>query len=264
MSSQTRDIVFINGAWMASACWDLFKLPFEHAGFRSHTLEWPHLDGPVREMRSAPPAEVGGLSINSIVAHHAAFIRSLPEAPVLVGHSFGGLFVELLLDAGLGCAGVALDPAPIGGIVPGPITFKAALPVIARASGWKRPYTLTKQQFDSSFANTAPSSLRDEAYERLVVPTSGLMFYQNAFWIDTFVNPARRTAPLLITSATDDHTVSPYVCRAAYRRQSRSRAPTDMLSFPQMSHFLIAEPGWERVAAPILAWLVKHVSVVVN
>jgi pimeloyl-ACP methyl ester carboxylesterase len=124
ISSQRKDIVFINGAWMTSACWDLFKLPFEQAGFRSHTRKWPHLDGPVRDMRSAPPTEVGRLSINAIVAQHAGFIKSLPEAPVLVGHSFGGLLVELLLDAGLGGAGVALDPAPIGGLFRGPLLSK--------------------------------------------------------------------------------------------------------------------------------------------
>ena len=60
MSSQSRHIVFINGAWMPSACWDLFKLPFEHAGFRSHTLEWPHLDGLPRNCdRHRPRKSVG-------------------------------------------------------------------------------------------------------------------------------------------------------------------------------------------------------------
>jgi pimeloyl-ACP methyl ester carboxylesterase len=33
------------------------------------------------------------------------------EPPVLIGHSYGGLFVELLLDRGLGRAGVAMSPA---------------------------------------------------------------------------------------------------------------------------------------------------------
>jgi hypothetical protein len=92
-----------------------------------------------------PPSSLGGLSVKAIVAHHASFIRSLEQPPLIVGHSFGDLFVQMLLDQGFGWAGIAIDPAPIGGIVPGPLTTKAALPVIARVGGWKRPYTLTKR-----------------------------------------------------------------------------------------------------------------------
>src|SRR5580692_9057603 len=80
------------------------------------------------------------------------------------------------------------------------------------------------------------------------------MFYQNALWVGTFVSPKRRTVPLLITSAEKDRTVSPYVCAATYKKQAHSSAATEFLTFPGMSHFLIAEPGWEKVATAALQW----------
>src|ERR1700722_6047209 len=258
MLDQAKSVVFINGAWMTSACWNDFKTPFTLAGYTVHTLERPYLTRDAQSPRMPPPAALGGLSIKAIVAHHARFIRSLATPPLIVGHSFGALFVQLLLDQGLGCAGIAIDPAPLGGLIPGPLTTKAALPVIARVGGWHQPNTLPKAAFGASFANTAPAAVRDPAYGRLVVPTSGLMFYQNALSIGTFVSPKRRTVPLLITSAEKDRTVSPYVCKAAYRKQKRSAAATDFLEFAGMSHFLIAERGWEKVASACLSWSEEH------
>ena len=208
----------------------------------------------MEQLQANPPKALGGLSIRAIVDHYAEMIQTLPEPPLIIGHSFGGLFTQMLLDRGLGWAGIALEPAPIGGIVPGPITAGAALPIILRWGGWRKPFVLTRKAFDAIFANTAPPAIRDEAYRRLVVPTSGLMFYQNAFWIGTFVNPRRRKQPLLITAAQRDKTVSPYVGKTTYQKQKHSAAPTEFIEFPGLSHFLISEPGWESVAATALDW----------
>ena len=58
-----------------------------------------------------------GLGLTEIVDHYEGLINDLDQPPVLVGHSFGGLIVELLLDRGLGRAGVAISPAPPKGIL---------------------------------------------------------------------------------------------------------------------------------------------------
>lgn len=88
-----------------------------------------------------------------------------------------------------------------------------------------------------------------------MIPAPGRIFYQAASWIGTFVDPRRRTAPLLITEGSADRLVTPYLSRAAYRIQKGSPARTDYAAFPGMSHFLIAEPGWERVAQAALDWI---------
>jgi alpha-beta hydrolase superfamily lysophospholipase len=67
----------------------------------------------------------------------------------------------------------------------------------------------------------------------------------------------RRTQPLLIAVGEKDRTVTPYVARAAYNRQKRARAPTEFKLFPGLSHFLIAEPGWEGVAQYAIEWAAR-------
>jgi pimeloyl-ACP methyl ester carboxylesterase len=203
---------------------------------------------------------LGSLSIKAVVNRMEAYIRMLDRPPLLVGHSFGGLFVQLLLDRGLGRAGIALNPAPISGVVPGWLTLSAAAPAILRPAGWRRPYALSRRLWAERYANAAPPALQAETWDRYVVPTSGRIIHQAAFWRGTRIDPRRRRQPLLITSGDRDRLVTPYLSRAAYRIQRRSAAPTDFLDFPGRSHLLIAEPGWETVAQACIAWDASHRS----
>ena len=251
-----RTIVFIHGAWVTPTSWDVFRAPFDAAGYNVLTPAWPVVgDHPVAEMNANPPEGFGGLSIVRIADHLQAFIEALPEKPILLGHSFGGLLTQMLLDRGCGSAAVVLNPAPIGGIVPGPGAWRAIAPILLRPSGWNRPYKFTRERFGRLFANAAPATTVDEAYARYVIPAPGKIFHQAAFWAGTNVQPKRRTQPLLITGGTADRLISPYLSRAAYRKQSRAPGLTHYVEFPGRSHFLIAEPGWEDVAACALNWI---------
>jgi len=256
MPTKADTVVFIHGAWMTPECWDDFRKPFEAAGYAIHAPTWPTLENATAaQLRANPPPGLGGLPVGKIVDHYQRYVSSLRSPPLLVGHSFGGLFVQMLLDRGCGAAGAAIDPGPIAGVIPGPVSLAAALPVVARWNGWNRPFLLSPKAFARSFANTAPADMRALAYDRLVVPTSGRIFYQAASWIGTRVKPKRRTQPLLIIVGEFDRTVTPYVARAAYNIQKRAPAPTAFKMFPGRSHFLIAEPGWQEVSTYVLGWL---------
>ncbi|HEV7659697.1 MAG TPA: alpha/beta hydrolase [Allosphingosinicella sp.] len=251
-----RTIVFIHGAWVTPRSWNVFRAPFDAAGYDVRTPAWPQIgEHEAAELNADPPAGFGGLSIVRIADHLQAMIEALPEKPILLGHSFGGLLTQMLLDRGVGAAGIALNPAPIGGLVPGPSAWRAIAPILLRPNGWNRPYEFTRERFGRLFANAAPPVLVDQAYERYVIPAPGKIFHQAAFWSGTRVDPGRRTQPLLITGGTEDRLISLHLSRAAYRRQRRAPARTDYAEFPGRSHFLIAEPGWEDVAGHALSWI---------
>lgn len=255
MDDLSSEVVFIHGLWVTAASWRPFVDPWCAAGYRVHTPEWPIICGlTVSDLRHTPPAELGGLAIEAIVSRMADYIRALAHPPLLVGHSFGGLFAQLLLDQGLGRAGIALNPAPIAGVVPGWRTAIAAAPAVLRLDGSRRPYALTERLWAGRYANAAPPGLQRETWSRYVIPTSGRVIHQAVFWRGTQIDPRRRRQPLLITGGDRDRLVTPYVSRAAWRIQRRSPAPTDYLQFPGRSHLLIAEPGWEEVAEACIAW----------
>jgi len=250
-----KTVVLLHGLWVTADSWSEFRKPWEAAGWTVVMPTWPALRGrTAAEINASPPEGLGALSIGRIVDALQVEIERLPGKPLLVGHSFGGLFTQLLLDRGVGRAGIAVNPAPIGGILHGWLTLTAALPPILRWNGWNRPYAFTRRRWADRFANAAPREVQDDAFDRYVIPTSGRVFYQAAFWTGTRIHPQRRTQPLLITSGDRDRLVTPYLSRAAFRIQKRSRAPTDLLNFPGRSHLLLAEPGWEDVAQALIAW----------
>lgn len=249
-----KTVVFVHGAWVTAGCWDLFKERFEERGYETIIPTWPYMDRPIEDLRHHPDKEFGKLTIAKIADHYEEVIRDLPEPPLLVGHSFGGLITQILLDRGLGAAGILIDPAPIGGVIPDPISLTTALPTLLRFGGWNKPYALTREQFDTRFANSTPPEQRDVEFERILVPAPGRIFYQTAFSLGTHVHPGKRKQPLLIISGTEDKATSPALVESIYHKQRKSSARTDFRSFTGHSHFLITEPGWEEIADTALDW----------
>jgi pimeloyl-ACP methyl ester carboxylesterase len=205
--------------------------------------------------------------VKEIVDHYEGLIRALDEPPVLIGHSYGGLFVELLLDRGLGRAGVAMSPAPPKGILVLPFsTLKAASPALAHPSRWHGIVTLTLEEFTYAFVNTFTLEEAAAAYERYAVPETGQIFYEAGFANFRLHPPtavdfkAEDRAPLLIVGADKDHTVPASLSKAQYKRYERSPAKTDYLEFEGRPHLHMAAPDWEEVAAGIDSWLAGVLS----
>jgi pimeloyl-ACP methyl ester carboxylesterase len=247
-----KTALFITGAWMHTSSWDAFRGVFADAGYTTLAPAWPYLDAPVDQLRANPPAGLGTVGLKQITDHYAAIIAGLPERPLIVGHSFGGLITQLLLDRGLGAAGIAFDPGPIAGIIPGPVSLAAAFPLLLK--GPSGSFTLSRDGFAKTFANTVPAAALPGFYDKYVVPTPTRIFYQAALMLGTRINAKARKQPLLITVGEKDRTVTPYLAEAAYKIQKQATARTDFKLFAGRSHFLCVEPGWEEVAAFALDW----------
>ena len=151
-------------------------------------------------------------------------------------------------------AGVALDPGPIAGIIDDPVSLMAALPVLARWNAYNRSYTLPKKLFDTKFANTAPAALRDRAYEKYVIPTSGRLFAQAATGIDVRIDPKRRTQPLADkgnTGAKPSVALNDWISMAA---TSRSRTVDwNCRKCGRQRDNAICEPQWRPSRSEIVS-----------
>ncbi len=177
-ASQTENgqipLILIHGAWLSARSWEKYADYFGKRGFAVSAPEWPRKHGDVEELRGTAEASAG-LGVQEIVGHYEQLIRELDQPPVLIGHSYGGLFVELLLDRGLGRAGVAMSPAPPKGILALPFsTLKAGAPALAHPSKWHGVVTLTPEEFTYAFVNTFSEDDAAAAYERYAVPETSL------------------------------------------------------------------------------------------
>lgn len=254
-------VIMIHGAWLAANSWDDFRGHFTARGYDVQMPEWPRKQAGVEAQREAA-ADIEGLGVTEIVDHYAALVQECPEPPVLLGHSFGGLFVEMLLDRGLGAAGVAMDPAPFKGILRLERSeLKAGGPALNHPGNRHGTVALSFEEFNYAFTNTWEEDAAREAYERYAVPETARIFFQDAF-ANFALHPATKIdarkadrAPLLITAGEHDNTVPKGVARAAYEKYQRSDAVTDFVEFPGRSHLLVTGPGWEEVATHVTDWL---------
>ncbi len=147
----SRTIVFIHGGWVTPACWDPFVSFFEEKGYNCLAPAWPGKDRPVEAIR-ADPSPLIGLGVGEIVDHYARIVRSLDEPPILIGHSFGGLFVQLLLDRGLGAAGIAIDSAPPKGVFAfAPTTLLSLGRILLIPFAWRKVVRWSFTEFRYAF-----------------------------------------------------------------------------------------------------------------
>jgi pimeloyl-ACP methyl ester carboxylesterase len=254
-------LMLIHGAWLSARSWENFTDYFGKRGFAVSTPEWPRKEGDVAQLRESAD-ELKGLGLTEIVDHHAKLIAELDQPPVLIGHSYGGLIVELLLDRGLGRAGVAISPAPPKGILVLPFsTLKAGAPALAHPSKWHGVVPLTFEEFTYGFVNTFSPEDAAAAYERYAVPETGQIFYEAGF-ANFHLHPPTQVhfkneerAPLLIVGLEEDHTVPASLSQAQYEKYERSPAKTDFIEFEGRPHLAMAADDWEDIAASIDSWL---------
>lgn len=232
MNSTAKTIVLIHGLWLTPRSWEYFKKHYESRGYRVLAPAWPRMKGEVEAIRR-DPSSLAGLGAAEIVDHYAEIVRSLEEPPILVGHSFGGLIVQMLLDRGLCAAGVAIDSVAPRGVLALPFSaIKAASPVLSNPFNYRRTVPLTFEQFRYAFANVMTESDARAAYERYAIPGPGRPIFQAA---TANLNPRTAAkvnyrngdrAPLLLIAGSEDHQIPPAVNRetsadTAARRRSR-------------------------------------------
>ena len=266
MTPQTNTIVLIHGAWMTPRSWDPFRGLFSQHGYRVLTPPWSRLEGEVEEIRRDPSA-MAGLGIAEIVDGYEQFIRLLDEPPIIMGHSFGGLFVQMLLDRGLGAAGVAIDAAAPRGVLRLPFSqIRSLSPVLLNPANLRRAVSLDFEQFRYAFANTMTEREAREAFELNAIPAPGRIVFQAGL---ANLNPRAvtkvdyrndRRAPLLLIAGSEDHIVPASVNQANLRKYRHSTATTDFVEFSGRSHLIVAQSGWEEVAERALFWAQEQVG----
>jgi alpha-beta hydrolase superfamily lysophospholipase len=261
--SAADTIVLIHGLWMTPRSWENWVDHYSKAGFRVLAPAWPGLDGEVEQLRR-DPSPIARLTATRIVDHYERIIRDLDRPPIIMGHSFGGAFTQMLVDRGFGAAGVAIDSTPVKGVLRLPFsTLRVSFPILRRLANRRQAVPLTAEQFHYAFTNTMSKSESDRIYGRYHVPGAGGVLFEAALANFNpraairvnFANSDR--APLLLVAGGADHVAPLSVTKQNAGRYRRSRAITGYREFPGRAHFILGQPGWQEVADYALEWAVE-------
>ncbi|HXO10720.1 MAG TPA: alpha/beta hydrolase [Solirubrobacteraceae bacterium] len=218
------------------------------------------------EALNADPSPIEALTVPAVVENYERIIGELEQPPILMGHSFGGLIVQILLDHGFGAVGVAIDSgAPEGVRTLPPAQAKAGFPVLKNPANRHRAVPFTPKQFHYAFANTLSQEESDKVYGRYRIAAPGGFVWDGVLanftpgHQDTYVdfkNDDR--APLLLIGGGKDHLEPLSLNEANLKHYKHSTAITELKAFPDRAHYTLGQDGWEQVADYALSWATEH------
>jgi len=254
-------IVFVHGLWLHAESWNNWLEFFRGKGYEAVAASWPG-DAQTTEATRRNADAVAGYGVAEIADHIAGQLKALKRKPILIGHSFGGLLVQNLLGRDLAAAAIAIDPAPIKGVLELPISaLKSAFPALANPFNFRRAVSLTEPQFRFGFTNAVPEDEARDLYARYAMPAPARPLFQAATanfnpHAATKVNVANATrGPLLLVSGAEDHTVPPVLVKSTLKAYRKSPAVTEFKEFAGRGHSLTIDSGWRELAEYSLAWL---------
>lgn len=251
---KTKTIVFVHGMYMNSLCWKQWVDYYENKGYKCLAPDWPGRDQPVDLLRkNHPDPHLSQLRLSGVLEHFADVIQKLDEKPVLIGHSMGGLAVQLLLQKDLAAAGVAIDSAPPMGVFTARWSFlKSNWPHITPFVSQDSPIEMTFDRFQYTFVNTLPLAVQRAAYNTYVVPESRRVPRESLTARVDFKKPH---PPLLLIAGSADNIIPASLNKSNHARYKLSPSETDFKEFAGRTHFIIGQDGWEEVAGFVLTWL---------
>jgi len=250
-------IVLIPGLWMTALSWEHWVKHYSEKGYSVIAANWPGIDGEIEQLRR-DPSNFASLGLADVVDHYEQLIRELEMPPIIIGHGFGGLVTQILLDRGWGAAGVAIASAPVKGIARLPLSMlKLAFSALGNSFRSKTA-SMTREQFHRAFANSLTETESLDAFKRYVVPAPYRVLLQTAF--ANFISDSAATvnfrndtrAPLLLLAGGKDRIVPRSIVKANFELYRESKADTDYKEFPDQTHFSLLRET--KVADYVLGW----------
>jgi pimeloyl-ACP methyl ester carboxylesterase len=251
--AKAKTIVLIHGNFVNNSTWTDWKRHYEQRGYKVYSPANPGHEGNPADLRANVHPDLVRTGFIDIVNNISRLIDTLPEKPLIIGHSMAGMATLKLVEMGKASAGVSINGAPPKNVFPPLQTLKTVLPAFGFFS-FKKYFMGSRKWYDYAFFNTIPDSEKERAFDKFAVPESYKVSRQlvlNAFSNIHFSKPH---APILFVGGGSDHIFPPGLTQAIAGKYSDESSRVDVKIFEGKSHFICGEPGWEKVADYILDW----------
>lgn len=252
--TKSKTAVFIHGLFQNPLSWTNWIKYFEEEGYTCHAPVYPYHEGLPSELRKKADPNLGILTFKQVVDSLSNFIDRLPEKPVLIGHSMGGLAVQKLIADNKGFAGVCIDTAPPKGVFIYSWSFlKANLPTINLLKG-DSVFLPSVKWFQYAFCNTMSMKETSVEYDKFVVPESRNIA-RTSTGKDGYINFSNPHNPLLFIAGEKDHIIPSSLNEKNFRAYNDNNSIKVYKEFPDRTHFICGQKNWQEVAEFIIDWV---------
>ena len=251
--AKSKTIVLVHGNFVNDTTWAEWKRHYEQKGYKVYTPSNPGHEGNPADLRKKVHPALIKTGFIDVVNNIDQLINTLPEKPLIIGHSMAGMAVLKLVEMGRAAAGVTIDGAPPKNVFPPFQTTKTVLPAFGFFS-FKKYFMGSRKWYNYAFFNTIPETEKENAFEKIAVPESYKVSRQlvlNSFSNLDFKKPH---APILFVGGGNDHIFPASLTQRVAGRYKDPNSRVDLKIFEDKSHFICGEPGWEKVADYILDW----------
>ncbi|TDE18721.1 alpha/beta hydrolase [Dyadobacter psychrotolerans] len=261
-SSNSKTVLFITGAFVHNSGWDTWKTYFESKGYKTLAPAWPYKESaPAAELRNRQPNDTGlaALTLSELVDHYASIAKSLPEKPIIIGHSLGGLITQILINRDLGVAGVGIHPVPPQGIIPYEFSFlKAGWKALGLFTSLKKTYLMSLSDWQYAFTNGMSLEDQKSSWEANTIPESKTVA-RGGLTSAAKVDFNKPHVPLLITSGSEDNILPPSLNIRNFKAYKKDNGSvTEYKEFAGRNHYVLGQPTWKEDADYILEWLERN------
>lgn len=258
MTIESKTVLFITGAFVSNTCWDDWKAYFESRGYTTLAPAWPNKEAPADVLRSRQPnPAIASNRLADLIKHYSDIARNLPEKPILIGHSIGGLLVQLLLQQDLGVAGAAIHSVPPQGVLAFEPSFvRSVWKALGIFSSKKEAHLMSLKEWQYAFTNGMSLADQQASYQKFVTPESKALLSDGLTKVAK-VDYSKPHAPLLFVSGSTDNIMPASFQRIAVGRYKKgnSASVTEYKEFAGRNHFVLGLPTWKEEANFILDWL---------
>jgi pimeloyl-ACP methyl ester carboxylesterase len=251
---KSKTIVFIHGLFVNPESWDAWKAYFESKGYKCYTPANPYHEGNPADLRRNIDPRLAKVNFEDVVNNVAKLIDSLPEKPIIIGHSMAGLVVQKLISMNKAAAGVCIDgAAPVGIITLKWSFWKANLPAINPLKG-NSVFKPTKKWFHYAFCNTMTRSESDTIFDEIAVPESRNI-PRGTLKKFAKIDCKKPHAPLLIIAGEKDHIVPASLNIKNFKAYKDTASVITFKEFKGRGHYIVGESNWQEVAGYVYDWL---------
>ncbi len=250
---KSKTIVLVHGNFVNNKTWDAWKAYYESKGYIVYTPANPGHEGHPADLRAHTHPDLVSTKFDTVVNNIAALIDTLPEKPLLIGHSMAGMAVLKLTEMGKASAAVSIDGAPPKNVIPPLTTIKTVLPAFGFFSG-KKYFMGSRNWYNKAFFNTLPEAEREKVFTTYAVPESYNVSRQLV--LDRFSNIdfKKPHTPLFFIGGGKDNIFPASLTKTIAGKYKDQSSRVDLKIYEERSHFTAGEPGWEKLADDILNW----------